>query len=417
MLHRMIKLFYKNRSGVALIITMLMMSLLLFLAIYFLNFSVVEKRISQSQTLGVRSYYLAEAGVAEMIWRLKNDANYKNSFESDPAWTVLFDRQNPFGQAGESYHVRLTNTSEAHGEIISTGFIIINGNVISQRVIKTNVYRAMGEVGDIIEVGGYADGNIDISLSRVNFLNGNAHSNNVFTVNGLSVVEIANDLKCVGNFNKHWLSAVNVGGSIYAKNEPYTPAAQEIVMPAIDFNSSDPGSLKNRADKVYTQAQFDALMASNQNLIINDKITYVSGDVRVEGDQDLTINGLLVVENDFIVGNKYCRGSRCGASNLIINHIVGEPSGVLAKKKVNFETNLDIVNVHGVIYANDQLNVLSFPLGQDFDFYGGLIARKLTITSCWQPINITLDAEILTSALDITQFSPIITVEHWEEEY
>src|SRR5680860_1622094 len=111
---RLIKL--KNNKGVALIITILLMSLLLFLSLYFLNFSLTEKRISQSQTLGIKTYYLAEAGVAEMIWQLKNNETYKNNFENDPSWTETLIRNNPFGSDSGSYKVTIANSSEAHGE-------------------------------------------------------------------------------------------------------------------------------------------------------------------------------------------------------------------------------------------------------------------------------------------------------------
>ena len=52
----------RNNKGVALIITILLMSLILFLSLYFLSFSLTEKRISHSQTWGAKTYYLAEAG-------------------------------------------------------------------------------------------------------------------------------------------------------------------------------------------------------------------------------------------------------------------------------------------------------------------------------------------------------------------
>ncbi len=401
-----------NKKGVALLLTILMVSLVLFLSLYFLSFSITEKKISKSQSWGAKTYYLAESGVQEMVWRLKNDATYKNSFETNASWVETFTRDNPFGSDSGSYTVTITNSSLAHGDIISTGSIDIGGSQETQRIIKTSVYRAMGSTLSLEDNTGYADGNINISYSSVNFYNGSAHSNNNCIVNGFSTVNIDTDLNVVNNYNKHFLSTVNVGGDI---NNP----TSVVDMPAVDFDSADSESLKNKADIVYTESEFEDLLDANQNLVLNDNITYVEGDVDIYGSFNITINGLLVVERDFEVGRKLCWSgwSRCGRPSIIVNHTVGEPSGILAKRKVYFKLWTGGMDINGVIYANDQLDVLSFPFGFTFDANGGLVSRKLTITSVWSPINITRNDEIITSTIGDTEFSQVITVEHWEEEY
>lgn len=407
--------FKKNRQGVALILVILLMTVILFLSLYFLSFTLTEKKISRSQAEGVKTYYLAEAGVNEMVWRLKNNPAYKTNFETNPSWTASFTRTDPLGPGSGSYTVTIANSAVAHGEITAVAAINLAGGG-SQRIVKTSVYRALGsgsvELGDN---GGYADGNIDISLSMVNFYNGSAHSNNDFTINNASTVNIQGNLNAVNNYLKSWLSTVNVSGAIHAHN--YPPAAASLAMPAVDFDSADSNSFKSRASVVYSESDFDTLMQNNQNLILNNPITYVEGDVELRGAQNLTINGLLVVGRDFKVGVRLCRGFRCGQSALTVNHAAGQPSGVLAKRKVNFQIFTGNVNVNGVIYANDQMDILSFPLGYQFSINGGLVSRKLTVSSSWQPISITRNEEIINSTLAIMDLSPVITVEHWEEEY
>ena len=404
----------KSTRGVALILTVLLMSLVLFLSLYLLAFTLTEDRISKSQAWGAKTYYLAEAGIQDMVWKLKNDAAYKQNFETNPSWTASFSRVNPFGADNGSYTVSIANSSLAHGVITSTGTIDIGGGKTSQRIVKTYVYRALGQSG-VHDNCGFADGNINISFSLVNFHGGSAYSNNVFDVNGLSTVNVDTDLNATGNFLKSQFSTVNVGGEIHAAN--YPPAAEEILMPAVDFDSDDPNSLKNLATVVYSQSQFDSLMANNQNLTLPGPITYVDGDIELKGAQTLTVNGLLVAGRDFIVGHSLCRGSRCGRNSLTVNHASGQAAGVMTKRKINFESWTGNINANGVIYANDQLSVLSFPLGFSFNASGGLVARKLTITSVRQPIDINFNNEILAEALGATEFSPVITVEHWEEEY
>lgn len=405
----------KNNDGIALLVTILLMSLILFLSLYFLTFSLNENRIANSQTLGTKTYYLAEAGIAEMVWKLKNNSTYQDNFENNPSWTMSFTHDDPFGLNSGSYTVNITNSNEAHAEIVSTGSINLGSGKNTQRVIRTYVYKALGQTG-LEDKSGYADGNIDISGSIVNFYNGSAHSNNVFTVNGGSFIYVESDLNAAGNYLESWTSSSNILGSIYAAN--YPPAAEEVDMPAIDFDSIATSSLKNRADIIYSSDDFEDLMWDNQNLILNNNITYVEGDVEIKGAQTLTINGLLVIERDLEVGVKNNWKSRSGSNSIIVNHASGTPSGILVGRQINIKEYTNTINATGVIYANDQINIINIQPGiSSFDIVGGLVSRKLTITSSWQPINITHDNNILMEVFEATEYSPIILVEHWEEEY
>lgn len=427
---------FKSQTGVALLITILIMSLILSLGVYVLNFSLTETKIAASQVSGGKTYYLAEAGIQEMVWKLKNDVNYKDSFETDPAWTTSFTHANPFGANSGSYTVAVTNASLAHGKIVSTGSIDINGKT-SQRIIETYVYRALGQSG-IGGSSGYADGNIDISSSNVNYIGGNAHSNGTFNINGSSNVNIDGDLEAVGNYNEDHHATVGVDGTKHAAN--YPPRATDITMPAVDFDSHQATSLKNTADTTYTPRQFEDLMDHNSALTLNG-IIYISGDVDINADVDLTVNGLLVVNGDLEIGSynhshhhdnhqncdyegynhhqhHYCRHNRYNdVVNLTVNSATSTPSGIMANGKIKFENDLGNIYINGVIYSTDQLTIENVYTGQDFIINGGTASRKLTITSSSRIINIVFNNQILVDTLSPTSFSSVLTVEHWEEEY
>lgn len=397
---------FKSENGVALLITLLIMSLILSLGVYVLNFSSTEAKIAASQVRGGKTYYLAEAGVQEMVWKLKNNTDYKNNFETNPAWTASFTRTDPFGANSGSYTVSIANTSIAHGNIISTGSININGKT-SQRIIKTYVYRALGQSG-IDTSASYADGNIDISTSNVNYYGGNAHSNGVFNINGSSNINIEEDLEAVGNYNKNWQATVTINGSTYAAN--YPPAPAEITMPAVDFDSSDTLSMKNRASATYTPAQFEDLIKNNSSLTLNG-IIFVSGKTNINDDIDLTVNGLLVINADLeIVSNNKI-------INITVNNATSTPSGIMANGKMKFQNDLGDIYINGVLYSTEELSIVNIGAGKDFIINGGTASRKLTITSSPRIINIIFNNQILIDTLSPTSFSPVLTVEHWEEEY
>ncbi|MDP3900160.1 MAG: hypothetical protein Q8Q23_03715 [bacterium] len=412
----------KNKKGNSLILTMLIVSLMLFLGMYFLSLALGDNKIANSHTYALRSYYLAEAGVQEAIFKIKNNIDgYGDSFVSASAWTVTFSRNAVFN-SNDSYSVTITKTSQAHADIEATGIINISASSSAQRIVKTSVFKATGG-NPLGNNGAYADGNIDISLSVANFLGGSAHSNNVFTVNGASTVNIDEDLNAVGNLVKSWLSNIFTRGvdidtdSQYVHAQNYPPAAAEISMPAIDFDSVDSNSFLNQADVVYTANEFKTLLENNQTLTLNDPITYVTGDITIEGNTNLIINGILLSDRDIEIGKKLCFNGRCGNPDITITHN-GHPTGLLAKRNLTMYVYTGNINLQGVAYANDQLTITGLPLNTfSFDAEGGLVSHKLTITSSWRPVNITLNNGYLDEIFVGFAFSPIITIEHWEEEY
>ena len=410
---------HKQQKGITIILVILIISSLMFLSLYLLNFSLTEKLIAKSQTLGSQAYYLSEAGINEMVWLIKNNSEYQTKFETESSWATTTFRVNPFGVNTGTYSATITNSSPAHGEIVSVGTINLSSGQSSRRVVKILVYKPMGTSG-IASSSGYADGNIDISNSLVNFINGDAHSNLVFTINGSSIVNIDGNLKAVGNYIEAVTATVTLGlgSDFYAANMANGPAA-EIPMPAVDFDSADPNSYINRATIIYSASAFDNLMGANQVLTLTDPITYVTGNVELKGDQTLIMDeALLIVEKDFTIGFKEDGHSRTGPSNLIIQSASGTPAGVLAGRHVDFKQYTETVDIYGVVYATDSMNLVGIDAHTtQFDIRGGLLARKLTISSCWQPINITHDNEMLINTLGSASSSPTIIIEHWEEEY
>ena len=74
----------KTKNGSVLIFAILILAVMLFLASYFISFSLTGSQMSSSQANATKTYYLAEAGIQEAIFKLKNDASWKNAFETKP---------------------------------------------------------------------------------------------------------------------------------------------------------------------------------------------------------------------------------------------------------------------------------------------------------------------------------------------
>lgn len=405
-----------KQRGFVLATSLFIMLLLLSLGLYVASFTLTELRISQSQASSVQTYYLAEAGIAEAIWKIKNDNTWKDGFEGSESWSVDYTRNSALYPNG-SYRIQISNNAVAKGDIVVTAYLNLSSGGTAQRVVKTSIYKALG-ISAIGQNGEYADGNIDMSGTVLNVYNGGFFSNNNIIANYWSVISATGDVGAVGNIVLHNSSHI-VASSTQAQN--YPPAPGPIPMPSVSFdNTGDPQSYKALADNIYTENQFEDLLWDNRGGTLTlDGITYVTGDVEIKGSIDLTINGTLVADGNITLGESThfcCWGISCGRSDITINRVgTTTPSGLLSKGNVNFELCLDDFDGDGLVYANDKINILSLPLR--IDVTGGLVARKLTLTSLWQGVNITYDNSIVNYTLGDPEFSPIVTVEHWEEEY
>lgn len=387
----------KLQKGVALLITILIMSLILSLGVYVLNFSSTETKIAASQVIGSKTYYLAEAGIQEMIWKLKNDTDYKNNFQTNPAWTTSFTRSDPFGAGSGSYTVSITNTSASYGDITATGSININGKT-SQRIIKTAVYRMIGLSG--MGTNAVINGNDTFHILNSDMVNitGDIYSNSSIDMQGShpSFGVVAGSLTTTGSIEEG-NGELTVSGSTADENTIPTPT--QIVLPGVNFTS-----LHDQADTILANgAALDALSSING-------ITWVNTAADIEND--MTINGLLVVNGDLTITN---------SADITINHTNGSPSGIIVDGDLTISKSpnyLGDIIISGILYATGSITLEKLKTGNTFLVTGGVTSGNgILIKNCSRTIQIVYDNEILVDSLISSDNSPTIVVDHWEEEY
>jgi len=458
-------------KGEILIITILIMGLLLILANYFLTLTLTESRIFKSQTVSAQTYYLAEAGIAEAIWKLRNDPVWKDNFETEPGcytWSDEFLRENLLFP-NSSYRIQIQNTDCAKGQIIATSSLIFNNSQNAQRVVKVKVFKATGSLtGDAVIFSGGTSENIDIDASVLNVYDGNIFSNNNLNIGWFSDVNVFDNpltQKTEGktlagnNINVSWTSSLDTTATC-AKNVCQGDCIEEgcppdsISMPMIDFDSSDSNSYKSKAQSaqtngechilcngvecsnkcVLTESDFKNLLwdvGEDGTLELDNEITYITGGMELKGGRRLLVNGILIADKTIDLGERYCWRNRwdvdCGYNQLTINDPgEGKPSGLLTKSKINIGlySSFQDVEVTGLIYANDELRIVSIP--HRFVLKGGMLARKIALTSVWSSFNLYLDNSIISEGVwagslppegASPPYSPVITIDHWEEAY
>lgn len=445
----------KNKSFIS-IATLIVATILLLIATYFLNFVLSELKIAQSHTFASQTYYLAEAGINEAIWKLKYDDKDVNE-DGDKAWAEEFVEEpgcEDFSDTvqrntnnlipNSSYTITIQNTSCARGEIIVSAYINLPNGARTRRIVKTKVFKALNPAptrNSAVFTGGETD-SINFLAGYMNVYNGNIFSNyniNLDLVSTLRAYDNPNteDIEegkvvAVNNINKSLLSTIVSTGRC-AKNvcspsqacidAGFNCPPSSISMPMIDFDSQDENSYKSRAiaaGTLYTAQQFEDLLWNNQNLVLNNAVTYVTGPINLRGHQRLTVNGVLVADGTISIGEDYCWfksliNFRCGNSKIVINHPQGVPSGLLTKSKIQVGLYADRIDINGLLYAGDEFSLVSLP--DSFNIVGGMIARKMSLVSIWQALNITLDDDKIRETIGYPRYSPIIQVEHWEELY
>jgi len=460
-----------QKKGVILIVSTLILGLMLILGAYFLNLTLTESKISRSQNIASQAYYLAEAGVNEAIWKLKNDPLWQADFETPPTclnWSASFSRAGSLFSNG-SYQVQIQNSDCASGEIVSTAIINLADGKTAQRIIKTKVFKAIGSLTayGAVFTGGSSQ-NIDISSSILNIHDGNLFSNNHINIKSVSTVNLYDNPStpekegktlASGNLDVSWGSNLN-SSDLCAKNMCLGDCSSEgcppalVSMPMIDFDSSDPNSYKNKAlvkegasqcsilcngvgcatKCVYSANEFSDLLwqvGKDGELTLNNEVTYVTGPIELKGSRRLKINGTLVADGTITIGNNQCwtnKGNKdCGFNGIsVVDPGPDKPSGILTKTKINFgpfSSSLDI-EITGIVYANDEISMVSLPWG--FKVVGGILARKFSLTSALSPVDIYLDNSKILEGVwagplppggGKPPYSPVVTIGHWEEAY
>lgn len=458
------KIFYqflnKGKKGSVLILAILILGLMIFLATYFVSFSLTGSQMANNQKYATQAYYLAEAGVQEAIFRLKNDVLWKSAFETLPttmdpnctSWSIPNYQRTGGVLSGGAYQISINNLGCAKAEIVVQATVDISPTRKAQRVVKVKVFKAMGNPVAIFGIfTGGASGNSDIRLTgplRV-------HDGDLFIKNNLQVRSFSNilvDKKALigNNVNIDGSSHLN-SSSICSSNicqagcDPSVECPpKELEMPPVDFDSSSLNSLSSRAQVsdcaslrndgktncLFTTSEFEKVLWNNYPVIVfpTGTVAYVQGDVNIRAGQQLIVIGVLASGRDINLGINNCWSRseypflRCGFSAVHVfrpSDSLKMPAGLLAKRKFSSGGFLGIgsksLTVNGLIYAGDALSISS--VLAPIKVYGGIVARMIDFSSIWQDFDIYLDPDAIIDTLGVASYSPVIVVDHWEEEY
>ena len=395
-----------RRPGFVLIMSILILATLLSAGSYLISSSNSESKIATSQFQASRNYYLAETGINEMLWKIKNDAATRDAFLNgtlSPAHDI--SRNNIFGDSRASYVVSAASTVASEAWVTATSTYQIN-NHASQRVVKSYISKATGETNPWEFStfsggrGAQQNGNFTFTGSGIVLISngGRLHANQIFKVQGAEVVVNDGSVTSSNNIN------IVAGGKLTLNNSTTESPTTTVDMLQIDFDSAEPTSWKSRATTFYTANQFNAL----PNDTTLNGIIYVTGNASVVG-KNMTVNGVLVTSGNLSLTN--------AGQNFIVNFDASYGSGVLSKGSINITTAGGQVEIDGLVYSGNNLNITS--AGTNFVINGSMAGFDSRITASGGAIVLNYNAEYLAPVTDpdYNQNSPLIQIDHWEEQY
>ncbi|MFH1564428.1 MAG: pilus assembly PilX N-terminal domain-containing protein [bacterium] len=403
----------KYSSGFALIPAILFTSLLITMGCFFLTSTLSEKRISDSYSISQQTYYMAESGIEYVIWKLKNDPAWENNFETDSNWTQSYSGGSELFANG-SFDILIQNYDLAKADVTAASAMSF-GNKQSKRVIKTKIFKALGESA-IDNNAILADQDIDVAAADIDIDNGSIFANDDIVATLASVVDAQDKAQAADDIFILGFSTINAAEMHSANVNP--PAPEYLDIPAVDFDSFDPDSFKSQAQllgQYYSKAEFNVLLDSGP--VTFDGAVYVSGNIIIEDNHDLTVNGVLATSGKITVGRdkKWWQVCPDYSATLNINHIDEYPAGMFSKSNIEFLRCVNDISVNGVIYAGNELSLTN--LSSDFTLNGGIIARSVDFALLYNGVDISYDDSVIIDTLGGSDFSPVITVEYWEEQY
>lgn len=470
-----------KEKGVIVIIAFLTLGILLLLGSYFLSFTLTESKIAKSQEIGTATYYLAEAGINQAIWKLKNDDEWSTCFVEASleygcdceSWSDSFVQDTDELIVNSTTTVSIQNLSCARGRITATSTVDF-GDKVSQRVVRAIVFRALGEPPEYGALLG--DGNVETNSSKLNIYKGNMVNDGNVTIRSNSLVNVYNNpltqeqegqVLARGNVTvvDSTLNSSSTCSSNYCTElcEGYFPGVEscppdDITIPTIDFDSDDPNSYKEKARSaelagqcsvlcngaecdtrcIYTQERFEELLwqvGKNGTLTLDHKtngdvfsVYYLEGTLELKGARKLVINGALALDGNVSIGEfkKWKRDQ--GANQITINDPgPGIPSGLLSKGNMRFGSWSSAANttLTGLIYGLGNAELTSLP-----NYYlvvgGVIVAGNFYLNTAYNGFDIYFDNDIVVEGIwaglpplgeEKPPYSPTVAVEHWEESY
>lgn len=409
----------KTNEGFALATTLILLGVVLIAVSGLLAIAKIEARISRSQKESVQAYYIAEAGVQNALWQIRNDTDLQNQLNLgtlDESWQSEDQILNL-----RDIRVTARSTEPGRAEIIATG-LVNEDQYPAQRLVKVQIFRGVTQdqpESILGQLGLYGSSTVTLIGTQELAVNGGDVYGGSYLDLWWAQGAVDGKFKTKGDFiNRYGRSNVTNQG-VEARNFP--PPAQDVPMPGVDF-----ASLRAAANQILTAQEFRDLVRVGGEVHLPGPITFIDGNVTINAGwfmgqnrtMHLIVHGLLVIDGNF----HFYIPSVPNAWNLNLKVVddTNGPSGIISSRNIVFLGRSNPFLIDGVVYATQ---TLGFADVKNLFINGGVVARDFYDLS-GDNVTVNTDQARLGEMFGFVDNGgneegrpSTLEVSHWEEEY
>ena len=393
-----------RRPGYALATVLVLLGVAMFGIGALVSVSALESKISRSQQESVSAYYVADAGLADAMWRLNNDQTLLAALRAGTLNNTYTAVNAP--QTGQGFTVTMTTDAGGAGYgLISVDAMSNNGSFVSQRQVQSHVFSASApapglNTGNISVLSGGAM-DINNGAGTVQLNNSDLYSRSTLDLSQAKVNLGTGKIKALGNYTG--TGGTITSGGISAANMPPAPAS--VLVPSYDFTTA-----LNSCNATYNGLDLFLMSIFTPTITLPGPVTCVTGDLSLLGGlpfglTNLNVTGILVVNGNFglnTVGN--------GSVNVVFTDPGTGVSGLAVKGATSISGGTWTMD--GVMYTGGSETIAGTP---SVTIRGGLFTGSSMVINPGTTFNVTLNTTRIANTLSTAAQPPsnVVRTNHW----
>ncbi len=414
------------QQGYVSIVVLILMMVLVTATYFYASSLFSELTIARNNKGAAVAFSLAEAGVQEAIYLVQYDPDIRERFMTTTDGLTIFSHETALIPQG-GYEVRIQNNAWGSAIVTAIGTYHIGTLRTARREIKVGIAQANDRTypydGGIYATGSGAGSSIadsDFWYAPVNIYNGGVLSNRDINFKFGSIINVEKTVEAGDQVvNKN--STVNCNCLFEDDSDPETPqcgdnpgcapleGAETKKIPEIDFEyykniaKNIPGESPEGNQYFAKQKDFKDLIPKLGSHTFSG-VVFIDGPLDIDWARTITMNGIIAASGSITIT----------LGQLFVNVPAGGPAGVLSSRDIVIGTAGNFQGT-GLVYAGDRVEIDS-SIPYILNLTGGIIARRVWISG-FRTVNIHFDSDIVNTALDNPTETPVIEINHWEEEY
>ena len=409
-------------------ITVLILMMVLVGILYLFSDAVLaDLAIARNNKGAQAAFALAEGGIQEAIYRVQHDTTAKGYFLAG-APDYPFSH-NPALLNNGRYEVTIDNTAPGAATITSTGYYTM-GIRTAKREIKLDIAQATvnppyNDPGAMFtDAQSSATGDLDFTSAAIKIYGGGLIAGRNLNLSHDSHVIVEGPVKYVVDESYKHDSDIKKECLIDPPDpDPLNPPdlcssvpacsancgtqvlSSTISIPEIDFEAYKTAA----GTQLYTPSEFLDLIPTDGQPVTFNGIVFITGSLNLTGNRNVIMNGVLASSDNISIGSS-STGSPTTVLTLNTNTLGA--GGIISEKKVIIEKKGNLSGT-GLIYGGEgtDLNSSSYAI----NLTGGILSRRITVTE--RTVTIHLNLDVINDTLSSPTDTPVIEINHWEEEY